>query len=65
VALGHWHTPTRVTLNRITARVNGSTESDNTYALENLAASGRPAQWLFFVDPERGRATAEYLVQLD
>ena len=64
VALGHWHTPTRVTLNRVTARVNGSTESDNTYALEQLASSGRPSQWLFFVDPDKGRVTAEYLVDL-
>lgn len=65
VALGHWHTPTRVTLNTVTARVNGSTESDNTYALENLAAAGRPAQWLLFVEPEAGRVTAEYLVNLE
>lgn len=64
VALGHWHTPTRMTLNRITARVNGSTESDNTYALENLASAGRPAQWLYFVEPDKGRVTAEYLVDL-
>jgi hypothetical protein len=65
VALGHWHTPTRVTLNRVTARVNGSTESDNTYAQEQLASSGRPSQWLYFVEPTRGRVTAEYLVSLD
>ena len=65
VALGHWHTPTRMTLNRVTARVNGSTESDNTYALEQLAAAGRPSQWLYFVDPDKGRVTAEYVVQLD
>lgn len=64
VALGHWHTPTRATLNRVTARVNGSTESDNTYAMEQLASSGRPAQWLIFVKPDRGRVTAEYLVDL-
>jgi hypothetical protein len=65
VALGHWHTPTRMTLNRVTARVNGSTESDNTYALEQLAAAGRPSQWLYFVDPDKGRVTAEYVVYLD
>jgi hypothetical protein len=65
VALGHWHTPTRVTLNRVTARVNGSTESDNTYAQEQLASSGRPSQWLYFVEPTRGRVTAEYCVYLD
>jgi hypothetical protein len=65
VALGHWHTPVRVPLNRITAYANGTVESDNTYAAEQLAASGRPAQWLLYVEPERGRVTAEYLVRLD
>lgn len=65
VALGHWHTPTRVTLNTVTARVNGSTESDNTYALEQLASAGRPSQWLYFVEPDKGRVSAEYCVYLD
>ena len=65
VALGHWHTPTRVTLNHITARVNGSTESDNGYAQEQLAAAGRPAQWLLFVEPKDGEVSAEYNVRLD
>jgi hypothetical protein len=45
--------------------VNGSTESDNTYAQEQLASSGRPSQWLYFVEPTRGRVTAEYCVYLD
>lgn len=65
VALGHWHQPTRLTLNYTTARVNGSTESDNTYAQEELAAAGRPAQWLLFVEPDDGEVTAEYNVRLD
>lgn len=64
VVIGHWHQPTRVTLNRITARVNGSTESHNTYAQEQLAAVGRPSQWLLFAHPERG-ITAEYCLWLD
>lgn len=64
VVLGHWHQPTRMTLNRITARVNGSTESTNTYAQEQLAAVGRPSQTLLFVHPENG-VTAEYCVWLD
>lgn len=64
VFIGHWHQPTRVTLNSITARVSGSPESDNTYAQENLAATGRPSQWLLFVHPKRG-VTAEYCVWLD
>lgn len=64
VMIGHWHQPTRVTLNRITARVNGSTESTNTYAMEQLAAVGRPSQWLLFIHPEHG-VSAEYCVWLD
>lgn len=64
-ACGHWHQPAAIPLNEIIVRVNGSTESDNTYAVENLAASGRPCQWLYLVDPEKGRATAEYRVWLD
>jgi hypothetical protein len=60
---GHYHTPVRLYLNGITLWGNGSTESDNTYALENLAAAGEPCQWLLFAHPERG-ITAEYLVSL-
>lgn len=64
VAAGHWHQPAAFPLNEVIVRVNGSTESDNTYALENLAAAGRPCQWLHFVHPERGETTAEYRVWL-
>lgn len=65
VGCGHWHQPATIPLNEVIVRVNGSSESDNTYALENLAAAGRPCQRLHFVHPERGRATSEYLVWLD
>lgn len=65
VVFGHWHQNVTVTLNRTIARCNGSTESDNTYAQENLAAMGRPSQRLMFVHPKRGRVSAEYLVWLD
>lgn len=64
-ACGHWHQPVSFPLNEVMVRVNGSTESDNTYALENLASAGRPSQWLYFVDPDKGRVTAEYRVWLD
>lgn len=64
VLIGHWHQPTRVTLNTITARVNGSTESQNTYAIEQLAAIGRPSQFFLMVHPETG-VSAEYCVYLD
>lgn len=60
---GHFHTPNRMFLNGITAWCNGSTESHNPYALEQLAAAGSPSQWLLFCHPERG-ITAEYLVGL-
>lgn len=65
IDFGHWHQPTSVTLNRVTARCNGSTESHNTYAQEQLAAVGQPSQGLRFVNPERGIVTAEYTVWLD
>lgn len=65
IDFGHWHQPTRLTLNRVTARCNGSTESHNTWAQEQLAAVGRPSQSLRFVEPARGRVTAEYVLYLD
>jgi hypothetical protein len=61
---GHFHTPVRMYLNGLTLWGNGSTESSNTYALESLAASGDPCQWLLFCHPENG-VTAEYLVHLN
>lgn len=64
IDFGHWHQPTRLTLNKVTARCNGSTESYNTYAIEQLAAVGEPSQSLRFVHPEKGRVTAEYTVYL-
>lgn len=60
---GHYHQPTRMTLNTVTVRVNGSTESHNTFAQEQLAAVGDPSQWLLFVKPGIG-VTAEYCVWL-
>lgn len=40
----------------------GSTESDNRYAGVTMAASAQPSQRLHFVDPEKGRVTAQYKV---
>lgn len=60
---GHWHQPTSFVLNTKLVYVNGSTESTNTYAQEQLAAVGFPCQWLFFMHPENG-ITAEYRVWL-
>ncbi len=64
-ACGHWHQPCTLPLNEVLVRINGSTESSNTYALEQLAAAGRPCQRLFFVAPLKGRVSADYLVWLD
>lgn len=61
---GHWHQPTSFVLNTKMVYCNGSTESHNTYAMEQLAAVGNPCQWLLFMHPENG-ITAEYRVWLD
>jgi hypothetical protein len=49
-AAGHFHTPVRglYAAGSVTHWGNGSTESDNTYAAENMAAAGTPCQWLLF-----------------
>lgn len=65
IDFGHYHQPTRLTLNKVTARCNGSTESYNTFAQEQLAAVGRPSQGLRFIHPEKGMVSAEYTVWLD
>ncbi len=61
---GHFHTPTTMYVNDIRLWVNGSTESYNTFALEQLASMGRPCQWLLFCREDSG-VTAEYLVKLE
>lgn len=43
----------------------GSTESDNRYASVGLASSAIPSQRLHFINPVKGRVTAQYKVQLD
>jgi hypothetical protein len=62
--MGHWHQLARIPLNSKSVWVNGSTESTNTYASESLAAQSEPSQWLLFVDPNAGRVTASYGVDL-
>lgn len=52
---GHFHTYAGpVTLNKRTFLANGTTESDNTYAQEQLAAAGYPCQRLTFFDAKHG-----------
>lgn len=60
---GHFHTPVRGFYNGIVHWGSGSTESQNEYAAEQLAASGRPSQWLLFASDKHG-VTAEYEVLL-
>lgn len=65
VYCGHFHTPTKMTFNTVQMRISGSPESTNTYAMESLAAIGRPSQPLMYVHPDRGIVTAEYNCWLD
>jgi hypothetical protein len=51
---GHFHTMTSGTLNHRTFLANGTTESDNEYALEQLAAAGWPVQRLAFFSAHHG-----------
>ena len=61
---GHYHTPNTQYINDVRLWVNGSTESYNTYAQEQLASMGRPCQYLLFCKENSG-VTAEYLVKLE
>jgi hypothetical protein len=67
VYMGHYHVAQSWSLPSGKGRLflTGSTESDNRYAGVMLAASATPSQRLHFVDPEKGRVSAEYLVWLD
>lgn len=44
---------------------SGSLESDNRYARNGLGSAAKPSQRLHFVDPDRGRVTAQYKVWVD
>jgi hypothetical protein len=67
VYVGHYHTHYQASLADGAGAVygTGSTESDNRYASVGLASSAVPSQRLHFIDPERGRVTAQYQVWLD
>ena len=66
VYMGHWHTPMTLTMaNAGRIFVTGSTESHSEYARAFIAAVGKPSQRLHFVDPKKGRVTAEYTCWLD
>lgn len=63
-AMGHWHRTALLTEGPIRLYQSGSPESGNTWAAEQLGQMSRPEQWLLFADPEKGRVTAEYIVDL-
>jgi hypothetical protein len=63
--LGHFHTPMALPLpagGRVF--VTPSLVSDSAYAKEWVASTSVPGQRLHFIDPQRGRVTAEYLLWL-
>lgn len=64
VAMGHWHRTVLLTEGPLRIYQSGSPESDNTWAAEQLGHTSLPEQWLLFADPEKGRITAEYIVDL-
>jgi hypothetical protein len=63
-ACGHWHQHATLTFNQRILRINGSTESYNTWSQEQLKAMGDPSQRLMFVHPEKGKVTCEYQIYL-
>lgn len=65
--VGHYHTHNEWAMANGEGTVfqTGSTESDNRYARETMAASAIPSQRLHFIDPDKGRVTAQYKVMLD
>jgi hypothetical protein len=64
---GHYHTHAEWPMANGKGAVyqSGSTESDNRYARDTMAASATPSQRLHFIDPVKGRVTAQYKVLLD
>lgn len=64
VAMGHWHRTVLLTEGPLRIYQSGSPESDNTWAAEQLGHTSLPEQWLLYVDPAKGRVTAEYIVDL-
>jgi len=66
VYMGHYHTHAEWPLANGEGAVyqTGSTESDNRYARDNLASSAIPSQRIHFIDPNKGRVTAQYKIQL-
>ena len=67
IYLGHYHKHAQENLSDGIGAIywTGSTESDNRYARDSMAASGVPSQRLHFIDPGKGRVTSIYQVWVD
>jgi len=67
IYLGHYHRHAQEPLSDGLSAIywTGSTESENRYARDSMAASGVPSQRFHFIDPAAGRVTAQYQVWLD
>lgn len=65
--LGHYHRHAQEPLSDGLGSIywTGSTESENRYARDSMAASGVPSQRLAFVDPDAGRVASMYQIWLD
>lgn len=61
---GHFHQRALIPLNQRNVWANGSIESYNTFAQEQLAGQSEPSQWVLICDPEEGVITASYGVRL-
>lgn len=66
VYMGHYHQHMELQLaNGGKVYMTGSTESDNIYAQEFVAATGTPTQRLHFIEPERGIVTSRWIIEVD
>ena len=67
VYIGHYHNHREDSMPNGEGSIfwTGSTESENKYANVSMAASAVPSQRLHFIDPDRGRCTAQYKVWLE
>jgi hypothetical protein len=66
VYLHHYHTHAEFPMANGMGAIfqTGSTESDNRYARDSMASSAIPSQRVHFIDPEKGRVTAQHKVIL-
>lgn len=63
--LGHWHFPEVIPLdNGGRIFMSPSTESGSEYASDQIGSLGYSGQRLNFINPRKGRVTAEYLMDL-